>query len=298
MCRKNGKMKKLLQIIMWIVQGAIVGIGAILPGVSGGTLCYAFGIYNPLLEVLTTPIKGIKKHWKMLIFVCIGCAAGFIGFAGITASLLKWNAPVVLCAFIGLILGTMPDLWKTAGEKGRSKASFIALGVSFAAIFTVFWVFKSVWHISIPASIWGFAFCGFAWGLSFIIPGFSTSTLLMFFGIYTKMSEGINSFDMTVIIPMGLAMLVTILGLARVMRLVFDKCHNIASHSVLGFVLATTLMLFTASEDGSPTILSTMTGINIALYPAIIIIGAAAGFGLTLACDKIAKIADENSRIA
>lgn len=287
-------MKKLLQIIMWLVQGAIVGIGAILPGVSGGTLCYAFGIYNPLLEVLTTPIKGIKKHWYMLIFVGIGCAAGFIGFAGITAELLRWNAPVVLCTFIGLILGTVPDLWKTAGEKGRSKASYISLGISFAAIFTIFWVFKSVWHIAIPANAFGFAFCGFAWGLSFIIPGFSTSTLLMFFGIYTKMSEGINSFDMAVIIPMGLAMLVTILGLARVMRLVFDKCHNIAAHGVLGFVLATTFMLFAASEDGNPTILATMTGLNIPLYIAIIVVGAVAGYALTVACEKIAKFAGDN----
>ena len=43
-------MKKnfLLKAILWIVQGFIVGLGAILPGVSGGTLCYAFGIYEEL----------------------------------------------------------------------------------------------------------------------------------------------------------------------------------------------------------------------------------------------------------
>ena len=290
-------MKKLLQIIMWIVQGAIVGIGAILPGVSGGTLCYAFGIYNPLLEVLTSPIKGIKKHWYMLIFVGIGCAAGFIGFAGITADLLRWNAPVVLCAFIGLILGTVPDLWKTAGERGRGKSGIISLVCSFAFIFALFWVFKSVWHITIPANVFGFAFCGFAWGLSFIIPGFSTSTLLMFFGIYTKMSEGINTFDFKVIIPMGLAMLVTILGLARVMKFVFEKKHQIASHAVLGFVLATTFMLFGASEDGSPTILQTLGGGNVFIYIACIVVGAILGYLLTVACEKIKEFTDDkNSR--
>ena len=288
-------MKKLLQIILWLVQGAIVGIGAILPGVSGGTLCYAFGIYNPLLEVLTSPIKGIKKHWYMLIFVGIGCAAGFIGFAGITAELLRWNAPVVLCAFIGLILGTVPDLWNTAGERGRSKSGIISLACSFAFIFTLFWVFKSVWHITIPANAFGFAFCGFAWGLSFIIPGFSTSTLLMFFGIYTKMSEGINTFDFNVIIPMGLAMLVTILGLARVMKLVFEKVYQVASHAVLGFVLATTVMLFGASEDGSATILQTLGGGNIFIYIACIVVGAILGYLLTVACDKIKKFTDDKT---
>ena len=67
-------MKKnfILKAILWVVQGFIVGLGAILPGVSGGTLCYAFGIYDQILEVLSNPFKGIKKHFKMLVFVGIG----------------------------------------------------------------------------------------------------------------------------------------------------------------------------------------------------------------------------------
>ena len=55
-----------LQSILWVIQGFIVGIGAILPGVSGGSLCYVFGIYDQILDVLSSPVKGLKKHWKML----------------------------------------------------------------------------------------------------------------------------------------------------------------------------------------------------------------------------------------
>ena len=106
------------QAILWIIQGCLVGIGAILPGVSGGTLCYVFGIYDQVLEVLANPIKGIKKHWLMLIFVGIGGALGFVGFAGVTEALLAWNKPVVLCVFVGLILGTVPELWKDSGSQG------------------------------------------------------------------------------------------------------------------------------------------------------------------------------------
>ena len=68
----KNKKNVILQALLWIVQGCIVGIGAILPGVSGGTLCYAFGIYNPIIEVLSSPIKGIKKYWYMLVFVFLG----------------------------------------------------------------------------------------------------------------------------------------------------------------------------------------------------------------------------------
>ena len=68
----NNTKNKVVQIFLWIIQGFIVGIGAILPGVSGGTLCYAFGIYDPILDVLSSPIKGLKKHWKLMIFVILG----------------------------------------------------------------------------------------------------------------------------------------------------------------------------------------------------------------------------------
>ena len=121
------KKNTVLQILLWIVQGCIVGIGAILPGVSGGTLCYAFGIYNPILEVLSNPIKGLKKNWFMLIFVLVGIGLGFVGFAGVTEWLLGLNEAVVLCVFIGLIAGTIPDIWGEAGEHGRGKLSVISL---------------------------------------------------------------------------------------------------------------------------------------------------------------------------
>ena len=59
--------KNIFLWIVWILEGIIVGVGAILPGVSGGTLCYAFGMYNPILEVLSSPFKNIKKYWFMLV---------------------------------------------------------------------------------------------------------------------------------------------------------------------------------------------------------------------------------------
>jgi len=274
---KNNK-NKLLQPIMWLLQGFIIGIGAILPGVSGGTLCYAFGIYTQLIEVLSSPIKGIKNHWKMLLFVCLGGGLGFVGFAGVTEALLKWNEPVVLCVFVGLILGTVPELWRDSGEHGRNKFSIIALCTSFVAIAALFYCCQNVWSITIPATTWGFAVCGVVWGLSFIVPGFSSSTLLLFFGIYTAMAAGIKSLELSVIVPLGLAMLATLLLLSRVMKLVFDKIHSIASHCVMGFVLATTLMILPSFKTSWQ---------NILIYVGCIIGGGIASFFFTVMCDKI-----------
>lgn len=278
-------MKKnfLLKAILWVIQGCIVGIGAILPGVSGGTLCYAFGIYDQLLEVLSSPFKGIKKHWKMLIFVGIGGALGFVGFAGVTEWLLSVNEAVVLCVFVGLIAGTIPDLWREAGEKGRGKASIISLVISFVAITAVFYVFKNVWTLTIEPGLVGWLICGLLWGLSFIVPGFSSSTLLLFFGIYEQMSHGISHLDFSVLIPLGCAMLATLLLLSKLMKLVFDKYHSVASHCVMGFVIATTIMILPS--------FATSIG-NIISYVVAIIGGAVASFFFNILCQKIRSKAD------
>lgn len=267
-----------IQAILWAIQGFIVGIGAILPGVSGGTLCYAFGIYDPVLDVLSDPIKGLKKHWKMMIFVILGGGLGFVGFAGITNWLLNLNEAVVLCVFVGLIAGTLPDIWKDAGKKGRGSGSYIALAISFVAIAAVFYVFKSVWHLTIAPNLAGWLICGLLWGLSFIIPGFSSSTLLLFFGIYEKMSEGISTLDFGVIIPLGLAMLATLLLFSRLMKLVFDKFYSIVSHCVLGFVVATTLMILPSFAT---------VWYNILIYIGCIVAGGVASFFFSKLCNKI-----------
>lgn len=269
-------------MLLWVLQGFIIGIGAILPGVSGGTLCYAFGIYNHLLEVLSSPFKGIRKHWRMLIFVAIGGALGFIGFSGITAALLEWNEPVVLCVFIGLIIGTVPELWRDSGEKGRSKWSVLSLMISFIAIAVLFYLCENAWEITIPATPWGFAICGVVWGLSFIVPGFSSSTLLLFFGIYEAMSEGISRLDLSVVLPLGVTMLATLMLLSHLMRLVFERFHSIASHCIMGFVLATTLMMLTKD-----CIVESLSLPNALIYLLCIVCGAGAGFAFTLLCAKL-----------
>ncbi len=274
------KKNAVVQVLLWIVQGFLVGIGAILPGVSGGTLCYAFGIYNQLLEVLSSPIKGIKKHWFMLLFVGVGGVLGFVGFAGVTEALLTWNEPVVLCVFVGLIVGTIPELWRDSGEHGRNKFSILSLGISFVAIAALFYCCEHLWSLTIPETIWGYALCGVVWGLSFIVPGFSSSTLLLFFGIYTPMAAGIKSLDLAVILPLGVTMLATLLLLSRVMRMVFDKFHSIASHCIMGFVLATTLMIL-------PSFATSWT--NILIYIACMLGGAVASFFFTWLCAKLKR---------
>ena len=112
---KANRKNKLLLCLLWLLEGIVVGFGAILPGVSGGTLCVAFGMYRPIIETLSSLKTGIKKHEVMLGVFLLGIAVGFVGLSGIASILLEKNTALVTCAFIGFIIGTLPGLWKDAG---------------------------------------------------------------------------------------------------------------------------------------------------------------------------------------
>ncbi len=275
---------KILQPLIWIIQGFVVGVGVILPGISGGSLLYAFGIYSQILDVLSNPIGGIKKYWKMLCFVAVGGAAGFIGFAGITEALLRWNESIVVCAFVGLIIGTLPGLWRDAGKQGRGKWSVFSLVASFVGITVLFFVFENVLTVTIPQNILGWILCGLIWGLGFVVPGLASSNLLMFFGIYEILLGHIKSLDLGVLIPFGLAVLAVFLLLSRAVKFVFDKFHSVMSHCIIGFVVATTVMIL-PSFATSP--------LNIVFYLISIVGGAAASLGLTALCDKFGRPEEE-----
>ena len=59
--KENSKMTP-LQFVFRVVQGALIGLGAVLPGISGGVLSVIFGIYKPIMELLSNPIANFKTR--------------------------------------------------------------------------------------------------------------------------------------------------------------------------------------------------------------------------------------------
>ena len=104
--------------------GVLIGAGAILPGVSGGVLAVVFDIYRPFMEVLTHPGRAVPRYWRMLIPLALGWAAGFMGFAKGISAAITFSAAATTWLFIGLIVGTVPSLFREAGKEGRSASAW------------------------------------------------------------------------------------------------------------------------------------------------------------------------------
>lgn len=231
-----------LKILIHILQGALVGLGAVLPGISGGVLSVVFGIYKPLMELLSNPIGCFKTHVPKLFPYILGYIIGFMGIANLLAFVLNKYPDPSICLFVGLIGGMLPSLWKEAGLQGRSKGSLISLSASMILIFILLSGINAA-SISIIPSFISYVFCGFCLALSIIAPGMSFSTLLMPLGLYTPFVDGIGHLSMDVLIPGGIGGLITIVFLSRAVNSLFDKYYSLAFHAIVGIVIAATVMI-------------------------------------------------------
>lgn len=264
---------KLSLALFYIISGILIGGGAILPGVSGGVLCVVFGVYRPLMELLSRPKKAIKKYWRMFVPVGIGVAIGFVGIAKAVGSLFEKYEVQMLCLFIGLILGTVPMLLKTAKSGGKSgKKDIIALAASFAVLLTILLLLKAGNKANLPLNTSTAFISGIIWGFSLVIPGLSSSSLLIFLGLYDKIMLQVGVLNWSVVIPLMLGIIIVALLFARLVDNLFEKHHSIASHAVVGLVIASTVSIIPAFGDAK------MFLIGIAL--------AAAGFLAAMQLDK------------
>lgn len=234
--------KSVLKFLYKILQGTLIGIGAVLPGISGGVLCVIFGIYKPIMELLAHPFKNLKTHVIKLLPVIIGIGIGFLGIANLLAFFLeKYPAPSV-CLFVGLIAGMLPSFWREAGEKGRSKYSYISMSLAMVIVFALLISLKA-FSVSILPNFGWYLFCGFCLALSVIAPGMSFSTLLMPLNLYTPFVEGIGKLNFGVLIPSGIGALVTVICLANLVDSLFNRHYSVAFHAIVGIVISATIMI-------------------------------------------------------
>jgi len=265
-----------MQFALKMLQGALIGLGAVLPGISGGVLCVVFGVYTVIMEFLANPFKHFKTHIMRLLPVFLGVVIGFLGVANILSFFLDKFPSQSVCLFVGLITGMLPSLFEEAGQKGRGKSSYVSFAVALVLTFALL-ISLRVFSVQIAPNFLWYIFCGFCLALSIIAPGMSFSTLLMTLGLYEPFVAGIGHMDFAVLIPGGIGALLTVILFAKAVDMLFNKHYPQAFHAILGIVIAATVVIIPFDS---------FTGVGISIINIICI---AVGIVAALALDKFNK---------
>ena len=252
-----------IRILRNVLCGLLIGGGAILPGVSGGVLAVVFGIYQPCMEILISPVKSLPKYWKMLIPLGIGAAAGFVLFAKGLSVLFAWSDAVAVWLFIGLILGTIPQLFREAGKTGRRKGSRISFMVCFLLMLAGLLCVSRGAALQVTPGVGWYFLSGVLFGLGMIVPGMTSSAVLMALGLYEPILNALTALDFSVLIPIVPGVVLSVLLLARLVNWLIGHYHAQSLHGILGIVVASTLAIVPLSyQNTAEIVLSALCAIG------------------------------------
>ena len=225
------------------IKGIIVGIGFILPGLSGGVLAVIVGMYDPLIKFLANLKEKFLKNAMFFLPFAVGAAVGIVLFAVVVEKAFGQYAAQFVCLFVGFVAGTFPSLFKTAGKQGRKNKDFFILILSAVGIFALMLAGgKQLTEVNPHVLSW--LASGLLMGLGLIIPGLSPSNFLIYFGMYDKMATGIKDFDFAVIIPLVIGFILCVILFSKIAAYLFKKYYPGMYHFILGLVIGSSLAIF------------------------------------------------------
>lgn len=235
--------------LAWLVRflkGAVIGTGAILPGVSGGVLSIVFGIYEKMMAFFANLGKNFVKNLLFFLPIGLGWVGGVIALSKTIEKLMTnpTYAPILIWFFIGAIVGTLPMLFKQSAEKGRKPVHWVILAVTAVAAFLIMVLLKGLGAAGdIAPNFFWWIFCGVMTALGAILPGMSPSSILIYMGLYDKMTGAIGNLDIAMLIPFAIGMVGAILLFSKLVHFLFKKYHAVMYHIIIGIVIASTVMI-------------------------------------------------------
>ncbi len=292
-------------VIMRMIKGAVISIGALLPGISGGALCVIMGIYKPMMELLgelpavvkqafgwlkakltkkPVPDDGGKLAGYVRFFwpVGVGMVVGMLVIAKLLGVLLDKFETEGLFLFVGLIVGTLPALLKEARQQGASRMSWVSMFGVMALMLAWMIPLTMGGGANIAPNFFWWCICGILWGMGIIIPGMSPSNIFLFLGLQAPMYEGIGSLDMSIILPMGVCLVLAIVLLSKGINFCLKNHYSVFMHGIVGVVLASTVVIIPPVKMLlDPTYTFATGAVNWVIYAACFAVGCviAALFG-------------------
>lgn len=241
--------------IMLILKGFIIGLGKILPGVSGAMLAITLGVYETGLKAVSNIFKEFKKYFKFLFLLGIGIVLSVVlGSKVVMYFLNKFYLPTMFL-FIGLILGGIKPLFKEIKDK-KIKPHYIVI-FSIVMITILGLTFLDIGHdkTNFDKNIYYFIIFfigGLLEAAATVIPGISATALLMILGYYnvimTALSDVFNianiANNMFVLVPYIIGTAIGAIIIAKIMDYFFSY-HKVSTYyAIIAFAITSVLTLF------------------------------------------------------
>ena len=102
-----------------VVGGVLMGLANLVPGISGGTMLLAAGVYPRFIKGIAelTTLKFRLPSLVVLGSVVVSAVLAIVLLAGVVKDLVVDHRWIMYSLFIGLTLGGVPVVWKLVKER-------------------------------------------------------------------------------------------------------------------------------------------------------------------------------------
>lgn len=255
--------------------GAMMGLANLVPGISGGTMLVAVGVYRRFIDGVSD-LTRLRLRRDSIVIVGVIVLAALIAIAGLSSVVslalmhFRWG---MYALFIGLTLGGAPVLVRMARPFTPAVwGGLVGGAVAMAALVLVQGDGAGGGGAGSGPVTLGLA--GAAGASAMILPGVSGAYLLLILGEYRTIVDAISAAkdagvagdvsgvldQMGVIIPVGVGVLVGVAVVANVLRVVIHRFEKATLGVLLGLLLAAPLGLYPFKVAEKPAIGETFRG--------------------------------------
>lgn len=240
-------------LLMTALKGLCVGGTMLVPGVSGGSMAMILGIYDKLIESVSSFLKDVKNSLIFLITFSLGGGVGMILLAKPLLYLIESYPMLLLYFFIGVVAGGIPMIYQKAEVDKITWKVFLYPALGLAAVLLFEFLPADFFQLGNGEGILGFlllAAAGIVAAVALVLPGISVSYLLLLMGIYDRTMLAIGDFNLSYLIPLGFGI---ILGIILTTKLLENamKNHTQATYLIiLGFVAGSMAEVFPGIPQG------------------------------------------------
>ncbi len=293
-------MKRHLGIFL---RGMAMGAADLVPGVSGGTVALITGIYDTLLESISSISWGLSKTLRyeglqgvlkalnasFLITLVTGISTSFIALSGLLHHLLEHHKAVLFAFFFGLVSSSIPMVSREISKRNASHAFLFFAGTA------VTFGLGSLPPIQVEPSLPYLFACGAVAACAMILPGISGSFILLLLGVYGAVIGALKELNLLVIATVGAGAITGLLGFSKGLTALLARARSRVMATLTGMLLGSlqalwpwkeNILLLHTHSDGRETWLQTNAWPDSNEF-FICLAFSAAGAGLVLVMQRL-----------
>ncbi len=251
------------------IGGVLMGLANLVPGISGGTMLVASGIYTRFIDAISDITRMRFRVASILVLAVVGTGAvgAIVLLAGVVASLMVDARWVMYSIFIGLTWGSVPLLISMARPTDK-RVWLGAGGGAIAMILLAIAQSSGAGGLGGTSNMLLLLLAGVAGASAMILPGVSGAYLLLLLGQYLPILESVDRVkgaikatdasalltEAGVVVPVAIGVVIGIAGVSNLLRWLLHRYEKVTLGVLLGLVIGAPAGLYPFKRGIEPVV--------------------------------------------